>query len=135
MSRSSIKQQNMAELIAALEGVARRIRELEAEAATALHDLDDAATYRQKLEDKTWLLLELPETLEPLLAGVEKKKAEKIRDKLKNFARRAEPPLELGSPFYMSALLYPEDYREGAKNDIELFIERLRDESGLGPPN
>jgi len=134
MSHSN-KQHQMTELIAALEGVAGRVRELEAEAAKALHDLDDAATYRRKLEDKTWLLLEMPETLEPLLAGIEKKKAEKIRGKLRSFARRAEPALELGSPFYMSALLYPEDPREGAKNDLDLFIERLRDESGLGPPN
>jgi hypothetical protein len=130
MSRS-IKQQKMAELIAALEGVARRVRKLEAEAAEALHDLDDAATYRRKLEQKTWLLLELPETLEPLLAGIEKKKADNIRGKLRNFARRAKPAMELGSPFYMSALLYPEDHRDGAQNDLELFIERLRDESGL----
>lgn len=135
MSRSSIKQQNMAELIAALESIARRVRELEAEAAKALHDLDDAATYRRKLEEKTWLLLELPETLEPLLAGIERKKAENLRGKLRNFARRAEPALNLGSPFYMSALLYPEDYRDGAQNDLELFIDQLRHESGLGSPN
>jgi hypothetical protein len=130
MSHSN-KQQNMIELIAALEGIAGKVRKLEAEAGRALHDADDAATYRQNLEDKTWLLLELPETLEPLLAGIERKKAEDIRGKLKNFARRAEPALQLASPFYMSALLYPEDYREGAKNDLELYIEQLRNEAGL----
>ena len=45
---------------------------------------------------------------------------------LNSFAVRAAQAWELSSIFYMSALLYPEDYREGDLNDLELFIDRLR---------
>jgi hypothetical protein len=28
--------------------------------------------------------------------------------------------------FYMSALLYPDDYREGEPNDLETFVDSVR---------
>jgi len=48
-----------------------------------------------------------------------------IREGLKRFADSADNALSLDSVFYMSALLYPEDYHEGEANDLELFAEEL----------
>jgi hypothetical protein len=72
------------------------------------------------------LLMELPELVDPFSDGMAKNVRAEIEVGLNSFARRAAQALELSSLFYMSALLYPEDYREGDRNDLELFIERLR---------
>lgn len=110
----------------ALQNIADQIRSLEVEARKALLELNDIALYKRKLLEKTLLLIELPEILEPLLKGMERKATEEIRTKAVNFARRAEPALSLSSTFYMFALLYPEDYKQGDKNDLEKFVEHLQ---------
>ena len=71
------------------------------------------------------LLMELPDLVDPFLEGMVKDIRAEIETGLKSFARRASQALELSSIFYMSALLYPDDYREGDRNDLELFIDRL----------
>lgn len=130
------KEQNqLPAVLNALQDIADQIRSLEAEAREALLDLDDIDIYKDKLQEKTLLLMELPETLDPLLEGLEWKAAEEIRTKAVNFARRAEPALSLSSTFYMSALLYPENYKQGKKNDLEKFIEHLRAKYQNPDPN
>lgn len=38
----------------------------------------------------------------------------------------ASTALRIGSVFFMTALLYPEDYKPGDLNDLEAYIEELR---------
>jgi len=123
---SNKDQQQFSAVLDALRKIAAEIRSLEAEARKAVLESNDTAVYRKKLNEKTLLLMDLPETLEPLLEGLERKAAEEIRAEAATFAKRAEPALSLSSSFYMSALLYPADYKEGEKNDLEKFIERLQ---------
>ncbi|MEM5789658.1 MAG: hypothetical protein AAGU11_20280 [Syntrophobacteraceae bacterium] len=114
------------EVVEALLSVAGRIRQIEAEAADALFIRDNREEYIRLLEEKAMLLIELPERVGPLLEGVEEAIGREIAAGAEDFSRRATPAFELSSPFYMSALLYPDDHAEGQPNDLELFIERIR---------
>lgn len=124
-----MERQNQANLnciVDILQDTARQIRMLEAEAQEALQRRDAIAEYRQKLQQKTLLLMELPERTADCLASMGADERSRIRSRVENFARRAEQAMELESSFYMSALLYPEDYQEGEKNDLENYIEELK---------
>lgn len=105
---------------------AGRVRALEARAGEALHDRADTATHRALMAQKCEILAELPETVEPLLGESPGPAAEEFLAGLADFARRAGQALDLGSIFYMTALLYPEDYVDGDKNDLERFPEDFR---------
>ena len=105
---------------------AERIRRIEEEAREALFVKDDRKTHRQKLQEKTMLLMELPELIGPLCEKMEKDAKKEFEKGLDSFAMRAEQAMELSSIFFMDGLLYPEDYKEGDPNDLELFIDRLR---------
>ena len=72
------------------------------------------------------LLMELNELAASFYDGMPKDARAEFETGLNSFAMRAAQALELSSIFYMSALLYPENYREGDRNDLELFIDRLR---------
>jgi hypothetical protein len=119
-------KEKVAKAVSALQTVAESIRRIEAEALEALFYRDEPEAYRQKLEEKTTLLMELPKRVEPFLDGMDKDARGEILSRVSAFARGASQAWELSSIFYMSALLYPEDHREGEKNDLENFIDRLR---------
>lgn len=118
--------ENASNAIAALQSAAERIRRIEDEAREALYVKDDTEAHRRKLQEKTMLLMELTDLVDPFLEGMAKDIRAEIETGLKSFARRASQALELSSIFYMSALLYPDDYREGDPNDLELFVDQLR---------
>lgn len=119
-------REKISAVLEVLRSNATKIRMLEAEAQKALFERDDNAAYEQKLREKALLLMDLPETVHPLLDGVKSDAANEIRSAVAGFSRRAEPALELSSTFFMSALLYPEDFRPGDKNNLEKFIEDFR---------
>ena len=119
-------RENISNAVSALQSAAEKIRRIEDEAREALFIRDDPGTHRLKLQEKTMLLMELPELVGVFCDGMEKDVRAEFETGLNSFAMRAEQAWELSSIFYMSALLYPEDYREGDPNDLELFIDRLR---------
>ncbi len=105
---------------------ARRVRELEVLAGEALHGRGDTAGHRALMVQKCEVLADLPETVEPLLGRSPDPAAEEFLSGLADIARRAGQALDLGSIFYMTALLYPEDYAEGDPNDLERFVDGFR---------
>jgi hypothetical protein len=113
-------------VLEALQNEAVQIRTLEAEAREALFTQDDKEIYTRKLKEKTMKLMELPDTLEPLLENLDAGARNEIQSGLENFSGRAGRAWGLSSLFYMSALLYPDDYVGGDKNDLERFIDRLK---------
>jgi hypothetical protein len=119
-------RENIYNAVSALQSAAEKIRRIEDEAREALFTKDDPETHRQNLREKTMLLMELPELAGPFCDGMAKDVRAEFEKGLNSFAMRAEQAWELSSIFYMSALLYPEDYREGDRNDLESFIDRLR---------
>ena len=104
---------------------AGRIRELEAAAARALHDDNDAPGHRKRMTEKCLVLEGLPEEVEEALAGDDAAGAAALLAGLEDFARRAGMALQLESIFFMGALLYPDDYQDGEPNDLERFLERF----------
>ena len=48
-----------------------------------------------------------------------------LKNQIGAFSFSAGKALDLGSVFYMKALLYPEDYADGDNNDLENFIVQL----------
>jgi len=71
--------------------------------------------------------------VEQLAAEAEPPEAEEFLAGLADFARRAGQAMDLGSIFYMTALLYPEDYVAGEKNDLERFLDAF-DPAGYRVP-
>lgn len=116
------------QLLDDLRQAAGRIRQVEAEARTAAEGGDEAR-YRQLYTEKVDILLGLPDLVEPHLATLPESLAERLADEAKGFATRAGRARALNSIFYMYALLYPDDYREGDPNDLERFIDRLESRS------
>ncbi len=118
--------ENISKAISELQRAAEKIRRIEQEAREALFVRDDPGEHREKLEEKTMLLMELPELVGPFCEGLGKEARREVERGLDSFAMRAERAMELSSIFFMNALLYPEDYHEGEPNDLERFIDRLR---------
>ena len=108
-----------------LEERAHDVRRIEKQ---ALDELERKHTqdYRDGMRRKAELLAGLPKASIPLVSGLPEDAAQAIQSGLWRFARNASNALSLDSVFYMSALLYPEDYREGEPNDLEAFLEDLR---------
>ncbi len=102
---------------------ATRVRELEAAANEALHGRGDAAGHRALMIEKCETLADLPEAVEQAATEADTPEAEEFLAGLADFARRAGQAMDLGSIFYMTALLYPEDYVAGDKNDLERFLD------------
>ena len=105
---------------------AAKVRECEAKADEALHGRGDTAGHRALMIEKCETLADLPETVELLLAGADNPAAEEFLSGLADVARRAGQALDLGSIFYMTALLYPEDYATGDANDLERFLDGFK---------
>ena len=99
---------------------AQTIRQLEAAAMEAL-GRGDTALHRENMMEKCDILLDLPGNADPYLDGSDELTG-KLRKGLAGFSRKAGQALDLESIFYMSALLYPEDYQEGEVNDLERFL-------------
>ena len=113
----------------ALQSSARRVRDMEEQAAAALAR-GDTETHSERLRDKCLTLIALPEEVLPLAEGEDALLRENLANKLGHIAARANRGLELGSPFFMSLLLYPDDYAPGQPNELELYIASL----GQGAP-
>lgn len=116
----------METIINRITELAVHVRRLEEEARRALYDRGDEARYRGLMRDKALSLLEFPDIIEAELTRLPAARAAAIRHQVGAFAYGAEKALRIDSVFYMAALLYPEDYREGEDNDLEVFLHCLQ---------
>ena len=119
---------NAASLIAFFAWLEQRAHEVRRIEEQALHELERKNTqdYRDEMRRKAELLASLPKASLPLISSLPGNAAQAIQEGLWRFERNAGNALSLDSVFYMSALLYPENYRQGDANDLELFLEELR---------
>lgn len=108
-----------------LQDRARQVRELEAEAAEIIHGRGDQKGYEAKMSEKAELLADLAEEAGPLLEAANPATARALRARLRDFSANAARSLDIGSVFYMSALLYPDDHREGEPNNLERLISEV----------
>ena len=109
-----------------LEERAHDVRRIEEHALREL-ERNNIQDYRDGMRRKAELLAGLPKASIPLLQGLPEDATQAIQQGLWGFARNAGNALSLDSVFYMSALLYPEDHREGEPNNLEVFLQDLRE--------
>ncbi len=109
-----------------LEQRARAVRAIEAEAEAILHGQGDQAGYVAKMREKALLLADLAGDCQGLVLALEPLLSTAAGERLERFSQSAANSLSVGSPFYMSALLYPDDYKQGAPNDLERYVAEVR---------
>ncbi len=113
------------ELIIALKRCTAQIEELEAQARQCLEDGYNIEAYHKTMCQKARLLYELIDHVQAFTKGLDRKSRQYVQDRLGGFSHGAGKALSLDSVFYMAALLYPEDYKDGDKNDLQIFIDCL----------
>lgn len=113
------------ELIDFLEEKAALVRRLEQEGDAVL-ETEGQLAFQAKLEQKAEVLAELGEKAWPLTEKIEGEFGDDITQRLEQFSMSASTALRIGSVFFMTALLYPEDRKAGQSNDLESLIEELK---------
>ena len=101
------------------------VKECERRAKAALHDDGNETAYRELMRQKASLLAAAAGDAAPLLNALSGPEKDMVQEHLEAFSHNAATSLRLDSVFYMSALLYPDDYREGEPDNLEKLIAAL----------
>jgi hypothetical protein len=101
------------------------IKALEADALKALHEQGDEGKYRALMQQRAQAIADLGEDSKPLTADLPGQERALAVSSLSRFSRGAQNALSIGSVFYMSALLYPDEYNEGEPDNLERLISEL----------
>lgn len=109
-----------------LDEKARRVKTIEAEAEAIIHSEGDQAGYEALMRQKAELLKALADDAAPLVKALGPGLADAAGERLAGFSRNAENSLRIGSVFYMSALLYPDEHKPGEPNNLELLAAEVR---------
>ena len=113
------------EIIQQLTQAASQVRQFEADAKKALYSHNDKDLYYQLMSQKAHLLASLPESIAAMTTLLNSEIAQSLKSQIGAFSFAAKKAINLDSVFYMSALLYPDDYADGEANDLENFISQL----------
>lgn len=112
-----------------LEEANRDVLDKETQAKACLAQSDYADVYKNLMVEKAELIRQLPDEFQQEFSGQEptfRVVWERMLSRLRDFAAGAENALAIGSPFYMSALLYPDEHQPGDPNNLELLIAELK---------
>ncbi len=120
-----MENQALLDLIEYLEKTSVDVNRLEAE-GEALIDTEGQRAFQIKLEEKAEILAALGENAWKLTEKVEGDIGVEIARTLEQFSMSASAALRIGSVFFMTALLYPENHKPGEPNDLETLIEKLK---------
>ncbi|MGE4421225.1 MAG: hypothetical protein AB7D39_02910 [Pseudodesulfovibrio sp.] len=120
----------LSELITYLEHISADVKRIEAEGEVALAEGGQTA-FQACLEKKAKLLAGLAENAWVIVERLPDDAADGVAGRLEQFSMSASTALRLGSVFFMTALLYPEDHKPGDPNDLDAYIEELRGRGGL----
>jgi len=112
------------ELLKWIEQISEQIRAIEADALACL-GRGEVDKYNKGMHDKAELLAGLYGAAAPKLEGVGQDVGGHVMAELSRFSASASRSLELGSVFFMSALLYPDDHRPGEPNNFDLFAAEV----------
>jgi hypothetical protein len=113
----------------ALRAKANIIRDLEAEAKRKLQEEQDQEAYNRLLREKARTIHSLLYEVQDDLDGLPEEEQDQLESALENMGIRASQALEVDSPFFMSMLLYPDDYTEGEENELEKLISSFHPET------
>lgn len=120
-------QENSGNVLKIMEKAAADIRRLESEAENALFESDDKQAHQDKLEQKTDILIELADKVEPYLEELSSKMENFVLGELTRYSRNANIANNLNSVFYMANLLYQEGYKDEDPNDLERLIQKIKE--------
>lgn len=121
-----------------LEQRAKGVRAIEAEAEAIIHGTGhgtghgdghgqgNQAGYVAKMREKAMLLADLAGDAQGLVLALDEAHATAAADRLERFSQSAATSLKVGSPFFMSALLYPDEHKPGEPNDLERYVDEVR---------
>lgn len=123
-----MSQDTLAELIEFLEERSLQVKRLEEE-GEAILQTGGQLDFQAKLEEKAELLGSLGEDAWKLTEKVGGELGKEIAQKLEQFSMSANTSLRIGSVFFMTALLYPEDHTPGEPNELDVFIEVLKEKA------
>ncbi|SDK76914.1 hypothetical protein SAMN05660337_1168 [Maridesulfovibrio ferrireducens] len=112
-----------------LDAEAAQVRDIEKRASSALYDDKDEHLYRELMRQKAILLASLADNFASLDEPLSAEERTVVQERVGRFSLSASKALEIGSVFFMSALLYPDDHKDGDKNDLESFAEKVRNMS------
>lgn len=102
------------------------IKTLEEKAGKAIYEEKDEAAYRALMQERAERVAGLHAACEPLLAALpDNEMRDGVEDDLQRFAAGGKNALRIGSVFYMSALLYPDDHTDGQPDNLERLINSL----------
>jgi hypothetical protein len=104
-----------------------RIMDLETEAMRFLKS-GDTKSYADNMRAKAELLSGIGEEAQDLLAPLPGELRFNLALALDRFASGARNALSLNSVFYMSALLYPDDQKQGIPDNLMACISRIEQE-------
>lgn len=93
--------------------------------ALACLDAGDKAGYSEYMHEKARKLRDLHKLALSQLVKLPEDKRYEIEDRLSAFSNGAATALSLDSLFYMSALLYRDDHKEGESDNLEMLIQEL----------
>lgn len=116
---------NITAFISWLKSQHEQIKEIE-KSAMALLDAGDDAGYRSKMQQKAELLANLETAAKPFINKLPANVRGFAEDKIHDFSNGGKTAIHLKSVFYMSALLYPDDYKTGEPDNMEKFIQDLK---------
>jgi hypothetical protein len=103
----------------------RLVREAEETALDLMHNKGDEAGYRTAMRRRAELLAAMSADASPFLGAVPAERRPTVEHRLDMFSQSAQRSLDIGSVFYMSALLYPEDHQPGEPNTLEAWLRDL----------
>ena len=119
--------------VAWLEKANADVVDKETRAMACLAQPGYAEAYKELMAGKAKVIMTLPDEFEREFSGdglsddpAALAVREEIAGRLQGFAQGAQNALSIGSPFYMSALLYPDDHQPGEPNNLELLIAELK---------
>lgn len=107
-----------------LQQACATVKHVENDAQVAL-TAGNVDVYRQLMLQKAQFLASLERSGQKYLPTLPADRQERVADRLRGFSASATNAISVNSVFYMSALLYPEDYMQGTPNDLELFTQSL----------
>jgi len=109
-----------------LEGKASAVKDIEAQAQAILLGKGDQTGYQALMRQKAELLAALADDADALVEALPQAQADQAAGRLEEFSLNAANSLRIGSVFYMSALLYPDEHKPGEPNNLELFAAEVR---------
>ena len=108
-----------------LEDSNKNIKKLESEALDFLNQ-GNTQGHLERMQQKAQLLAGLSTNAKPYLQALPENLRQEAGARLGEFSENAAKSLEIGSVFFMSALLYPDEHKPGEPNNLELFIKELK---------